>query len=97
MKRPWVALCAIVLIAGLTAAGCATANRIQAARSTMDEARAAGAVYKAPFEYKAAESYLAQAVNQAEKEGDNPAADAFAKEAQAYADKALQMSGGGAK
>ena len=97
MRRPWVGFCIVILIVGLTAVGCSTANRIQAARSTMDQARAAGAVYKAPFEYKAAESYLAQAVNQAEKEGDNPAADAFAKEAQAYADKALQMSGGGAK
>jgi len=96
MKRPWVALCAIVLIVGLSAAGCATANKIQAARSTMDEARAAGAVYKAPFEYKAAEAYLDKAVYQAEK-GDCKAADSFTKEAQAYANKALEMSGGGAK
>lgn len=96
MKRPWVALCAIVLIVGLSIAGCATANKIQAARSTMDQARAAGAVYKAPFEYKAAEAYLKQAVYQAEK-GDRKAADEFTKEAQAYASKALEMSGGGAK
>ncbi|MGW8285222.1 MAG: hypothetical protein ACWGPR_05820 [Candidatus Deferrimicrobiaceae bacterium] len=96
MKRPWVRWCAVVLIVGLSFAGCATANKIQAARSTMDKAREAGAVYKAPFEYKAAEAYLAKAVEQAEI-GDPNAAQVFAKESQAYADKALQMSGGGAK
>lgn len=96
MKRPWVGLCVIVLIVGLTAAGCATANRIQAARATMDQARMAGAVYKAPFEYKAAEAYLNRSVMEAE-EGDYKAADSFTKEAQAYADKALEMAGGGAK
>jgi hypothetical protein len=96
MKQPWLAFCAIVLVVGLSLAGCATANKIQAARSTMDKARDAGAVYKAPFEYKAAEAYLAKAVRQAEK-GDPKAAEAFAKESQAYASKALAMSGGGAK
>ncbi len=96
MKRPWVALCGIVLIVGLSTAGCATANGIQKARATMDKAKESGAVYKAPFEYKAAEAYLKKAVLQAEQ-GDCKAADSFTKEAQAYADKALEMSGGGAK
>ena len=96
MKRLWLGLLAFVLVVGLSAAGCATANKIQAARKTMDQARAAGAVYKAPFEYKAAEAYLSKAVYQAEK-GDCKAADSFTKEAQAYANQALEMSGGGAK
>ena len=96
MKRPWVGLLALVLIAGLSAAGCATANRISAAQATMDQAREAGAVYKAPFEYKAGEAYLKKAVIQAE-EGDRKGADSFTETAQAYADKALAMSGGGAK
>ena len=96
MKRLWMGVLAVVLIVGLAASGCATANRIQAARATMDQARDAGAVYKAPFEYKAAEAYLNKAVFQAEK-GDPKAADAFTKEAQAYANKALEMAGGGAK
>jgi len=96
MKRPWMALCAIVLIVGITFVGCATANGIQKARATMDQAKESGAVYKAPFEYKAAEAYLKKAVLQAEQ-GDCKAADSFTKEAQAYADKALEMSGGGAK
>jgi Domain of unknown function (DUF4398) len=96
MKRPWVGLLVIVLIAGLSVAGCATANRISAARATMDQAREAGAVYKAPFEYKAAEAYLKKAVVEAE-EGDRKAADSFTVDAQKYATKALEMSGGGAK
>ena len=96
MKRPWVGLWAVVLIAGLSAAGCATANKIGAARTTMDQAREAGAVYRAPFEYKAGEAYLKKAVIEAE-EGDSKAADALTEKAQAYATKALEMSGGGAK
>ena len=67
MKRPWLGMWAIPLIALLSAAGCATANGIQKARATMDEAKENGAVYKAPFEYKAAEAYLAKAVEQAEE------------------------------
>ncbi|MDX1815697.1 MAG: hypothetical protein R3239_07030, partial [Thermodesulfobacteriota bacterium] len=62
MKRPWVGLWALVLVTGLTAAGCATANRISAAQAKMDQAREAGAVYRAPFEYKAGEAYLKKAV-----------------------------------
>jgi len=96
MKRPWVGLWATVLIVGLSAAGCATANRISAARTTMDQARESGAVYKAPFEYKAGEAYLKKAVVEVE-EGDHKAADSFTMEAQTYATKALEMSGGGAK
>lgn len=95
MKRPLLALCAIVLIVGLSAAGCAT-TKTQAAGATLDQAKAAGAVYKAPFEYKAAEAYLKKAVIEA-NEGDTKAADSLAQEAQTYADKALEMSGGGAK
>ena len=95
MKRPLLALWAIVLIVGLSAAGCA-ATKTQAARATLGQAKAAGAVYKAPFEYKAAEAYLKKADFQVEK-GDTKAADSFAQEAQTYADKALEMSGGGAK
>jgi hypothetical protein len=62
----------------------------------MDQAREAGAVYRAPFEYKAGEAYLKKAVVEAE-EGDCKAADAFTEKGQSYATKALEMSGGGAK
>ena len=96
MKRLWVGLLGIMLIVGLGASGCATANKIGAARETMDQARAAGAVYKAPYEFKAAEAYLDKAVTEAE-EGDRKAANPLAEKAQTYANKALEMSGGGAK
>jgi hypothetical protein len=95
MKRPWVLLLAVVLCAGLVT-GCATANAIQNTQNTLDKAKAAGAMTKAPFEYYAADAYLKKATIQAEK-GDSKQADLFNKEASAYAAKALQMAGGGAK
>ena len=95
MRRPWVAVWVVVLIVGL-AAGCATANAIQSARTSLDKAKAAGAMTKAPFEYYAAETYLNKATIQAEK-GDNKQAEIFTKESAAYSAKALGMAKGGAK
>jgi hypothetical protein len=95
MKRPWVLLLAVVLCAGLVA-GCATMNAIENTQKSLDKAKAAGAVTKAPFEYYAAEAYLNKASIQAEK-GDSKQANIFNKEASAYADKALGMAKGGAK
>ena len=95
MKRPWIVLLAVVLCVGLVA-GCATANAIQGARTSLDKAKAAGAESKAPFEYYAAEAYLGKAVHQAEK-GDNKQADIFTKQSQEYSAKALEMAGGGKK
>ena len=95
MKRPWVAWLVVVLCAGLVA-GCATANAIERTQKTFAQAKAAGAQTKAPFEYYAAEAYLAKAVHQAEK-GDPKQADIFNKQAADYAAKALEMSKGGAK
>lgn len=95
MKRPWVVLLMVVLCAGLVA-GCATANAIQSARMSLDNAKAAGAMTKAPFEYYAAEAYLNKAVIQAEK-GDNKQADIFTKQSADYSAKALEMTKGGAK
>ena len=95
MRRPWVAVWVVVLIVGL-AAGCATANAIQSARTSLDKAKAAGAMNKAPFEYYAAETYLNKATIQAEK-GDNKQADIFTKQSADYSAKALGMAKGGAK
>ncbi|HEX9192056.1 MAG TPA: hypothetical protein VF847_08160 [Candidatus Deferrimicrobiaceae bacterium] len=95
MKRPWVVLLAVVLCAGLVA-GCATANAIERTQNTFAQAKAAGAQTKAPFEYYAAEAYLAKAVHQADK-GDTKQADIFNKQAADYAAKALEMAKGGAK
>jgi len=95
MRRAWVVLCAVVLIAGL-AAGCATSNAIQSARAQLEKAKGAGANWSAPFEYNAAEAYLGKAVHQAEK-GDPRQADIFAKQSADYSTKALGLAGGGAK
>ena len=96
MKRPWVGLWAVILIAGLLAVGCASTSKIRSTRATLDRAKAAGAVDKAPFEYNAAEAYLKKAVVEAE-EGDSKAAESFRQQSEEYAVKALEMSGGGAK
>lgn len=95
MKRTWVAVIAIVLIAGL-AGGCATANGIQSARAQLQKAKAAGADWSAPYEYYAAEAYLNKAVQQAEI-GDTKQADIFRQQSEAFSAKALQMAGGGGK
>jgi len=95
MKRPWVLLLAVVLCAGLVV-GCATANRIENAQTTLAKAKAAGADKKAAFEYYAADEYLKKAIAQAEL-GDTKQADIFTKQSQEYSGKALQMAGGGAK
>lgn len=86
---------AVVLIAAL-AGGCATANGIQHARAQLQKAKAAGADWSAPYEYYAADAYLAKAVYQAEQ-GDTKQADEFRKQSETYSSKALQMAGGGAK
>lgn len=95
MRRAWVVLCAVVLIAGL-ASGCATSNAIESARMSLDKAKAAGAQDKAAFEYYAAEAYLNKASAEA-GEGDCKAANAFTKQSQEYSAQALGMAKGGAK
>jgi hypothetical protein len=95
MRRAWIVLCTVILIAGLTA-GCATSNAIQNARAQLGKAKAAGADWSAPFEYYAAEGYLNKAGIEA-AEGDCKAAMAFTEQSQNYSAQALQMTGGGAK
>lgn len=96
MKRPWIVMSAVVLYAGLAAAGCATANAIKSAQASMERAKAAGAETKAPYEYYAAEAYLLQA-NHETGEGDGKQAMAFARESEAHSAKAIEKAGGGAK
>ena len=95
MRRASIVLCAVLLIAGL-AGGCATSNAIQGAREQLQKAKTAGADWTAPFEYHAAEGYLAKASAEAE-EGDCKAARAFAEQSNSYSAQALKMAGGGAK
>jgi hypothetical protein len=77
-------------------AGCATSKALEKARTDFDQAKAAGAQTKAPFEYYAAEKYLALAIHEAE-EGDSKHAESFIKQSMDYSAKALEMSKGGAK
>ena len=95
MKRALVVFCAVVLIAGL-AGGCATSNAIQSARAQLEKAKAAGAIWSAPFEYYAAEEYLKKAVFSAEI-GDTKEANIFTKQSSDYSAKALGIAKGGAK
>jgi hypothetical protein len=95
MRRAFVVLCAVLLIAGLVG-GCATSNAIQGARAQLEKAKGAGADWSAPFEYYAADAYLGKAVLEAE-EGDNKAANVFTKQSSDYSAKALGIAKGGAK
>jgi hypothetical protein len=95
MRRAWVVLCVVVLIAGL-AGGCATKNALESTRMSLDKAKAAGAEKKAAYEYYMGEAYLGNAVYQAEQ-GDTKQAGIFNKQAADYSAKALEMSKGGAK
>lgn len=95
MKRPWAVWSAVVLSAGL-AAGCATTRAMESAQASYEKAKAAGAATKAPFEYYAAEAYLAQARHEV-GEGDNKQAKVFANQSEFYSTKAIEISGGGAK
>jgi hypothetical protein len=94
MKRPWIILFAIVLCAGLTA-GCATTS-ISSAQAQLKQAKDAGAVWTAPYEYYAADAYLTQAAHQAE-DGNSANANMFAQKSLDYSAKALSMAKGGAK
>lgn len=95
MKRPWTVWSAVVLSAGL-AAGCATTRALESAQASYEKAKAASAETKAPFEYYAAEAYLAQARHEAD-EGDGKQVRVFAKQSEDYSAKAVEMAGGGAK
>ena len=95
MRRASIVLCAMVLIAGLSA-GCATKNAIENTQMSLDKAKAAGAEKQAAYEYYMGEAYLGKAAQQAEK-GDKKQAGIFNKQAADYSAKALEMSKGGAK
>jgi hypothetical protein len=95
MRRVAMVLCAMLLIAGMSA-GCATSNAIQSSRAQLEAAKAAGAAWSAPFEYYAGEFYLNNAVHEAE-EGDTKAANVFTKQSSDYSAQALGMAKGGAK
>lgn len=95
MKRSWALTLAVFLSAGL-AAGCSSAGLLKNARTSFDEAKAAGAEAKAPYEYYAAESYLGLAEHEVE-EGDRDGVREFAEKSEKFSAEALKKAGGGAK
>jgi len=93
-QRVFILLATSVSIALL--AGCAATGAIESARRSFEQARAAGAETKAPYEYYAAEAYLERAKDEV-TEGDTAQAKVFAGESEAYAAQALSKAKGGAK
>lgn len=65
-------------------------------QNAFDAAKKAGAEKKAPYEYYAAQEYLALAEKESH-EADKPAVEEFAATAMKYAEQALSKAGGGAK
>ncbi len=95
MKRPWALVFAVILSAAL-AAGCASTTALNNARTSFDQAKAAGAETKAPYEYYSAEAYLGLAEHEKD-EGDKEGINEFAEKSQKFSAEAIQKAGGGAK
>lgn len=95
MKRTWVFILAVILSAGL-AAGCSAKHAVQNARASFENAKAAGAETKTPYDYYAAEAYLGLAEHEVE-EGDKAGARLFAEKSEKMSAEALKKAGGGAK
>lgn len=85
----------VILAAGL-AAGCSSATALKNAKSSFEQAKAAGAEKKAPYEYYMAESYLGVAEH-ASEEGDRDGVREFAEKSGQFSAEAITKAGGGAK
>lgn len=87
--RGLMVLCALFFFLG----GCAvyTAKDIQGVEELINQAAAAGAEKKAPYEYYSAKEFLNNAKEEL-SEADDKNAKMFGEKAQAQAEKALQMS-----
>lgn len=95
MKRTLFFFLSALLFTGLIS-GCGSIKYVNRAQTSFDEAKAAGAEQKAPFEYYAAEEYLSLAEHENE-EGDHAQTKIFAEESMKYSSEALEITGGGAK
>ncbi len=76
MKRTLFYFLSALLFAGLIS-GCGSIKYVHRAQTSFDEAKAAGAEQKAPFEYYAAEEYLSLSEHENE-EGDHSQTKIFA-------------------
>jgi len=95
MGRLWALTLAVILSAAM-AAGCSSATAMKNARAALDNAKAAGAEEKAPYEYYSAESYFGLAEHEVQ-EGDRKGAILFAEKSEKFSAEAVQKAGGGAK
>jgi hypothetical protein len=85
----------ILLCVGLLP-GCASLKAAKQAQDAFDQAKAAGAETKAPYNYYAAEEYLKQ-MREEVAENDFIATRRFADQSRDHSEKALQKAGGGGK
>ena len=95
MRRIASLLIALVASAALIG-GCATANTVANARTSLDKAKAAGAATKAPADYYMAEAYYEMADHET-REGDTSAAREYAGKSIKHSEQAIQKAGGGGK
>ena len=95
MRRRWARILTVVLAAGLVA-GCSSATALKNAKSSFEQAKAAGAEKKAPYEYYMAESYLGVAEHEVQ-EGDSKGVREFAEKSEQFSAEAIKKAGGGAK
>ncbi len=95
MGRLWVLALAVILTAGL-AIGCSSATALKNSKSSFENAKAAGAETKAPYEYYSAEAYLGLAEHETD-EGDRRGVREFSEKSQQFSAEALKKAGGGAK
>lgn len=93
--RRWARILTVVLAAGL-ATGCSSATALKNAKSSFEQAKAAGAEKKAPYEYYMAESYLGVAEHESQ-EGDSKGVREFVEKSEQYSAEAIRKAGGGAK
>ena len=86
----------LALCAAAALGGCASARTMEQARSSLAQAKEAGAETKAPYDYYAAAGYLGIAEHEY-GEVDLSAAREFAKKSAEHSAQALQKAGGGGR
>ncbi len=88
------ALLAVALAVAL--AGCGAYGAVGRAQNALNDAKAAGAEVKAPYEYYSAQVYLDLAVHERD-EMDLRQARAWARQSADFSARALEKAGGGAR
>lgn len=96
MRRLWALTLAVILSVAMAAGCTSTATSMKNARAALDNAKAAGAEEKAPYEYYMAESYFGLAEHEVQ-EGDKKGVKEFAEKSEKFSADAVNKAGGGAK